>query len=61
MTARETAINNMRNAFTLWEEEYRANPKGFMDAFETKVKTPGDLGELRARYFTDLLDKVSTK
>jgi len=58
MTARETAIQNMTDAFTLWEQEYRANPTGFMDDAEMRVRTPGNLGELRAVYFADLLDKV---
>ena len=58
MTARETAIKNMTAAFKLWEEEYRADPEGFMDEAAQRAKTPGDLGELRAVYFVGLLDKV---
>jgi len=60
-TARETAIRNMKAAFILWEERYRANPTGFMDAAATQCETPGNLGELRARYFTNLLDEVRGK
>jgi hypothetical protein len=58
LTARQVAIYNMTAAFKLWEEEYRANPDGFMDAAATRARTPGDLGELRALYFAELLDKV---
>lgn len=58
MNARDTAIKNMRDAFTLWEEEYRANPDAFMDEAAQRAKNPSDLGEVRAIYFTGLLDRV---
>ena len=58
MNINETEIRNMTAAFKLWEEEFRANPKGFMDKAAVLAKTPGDLGELRAIYFAELLNRL---
>lgn len=57
-TVKELSVSNIRKVFTIWEEEYRANPETFMDEITLKSNTPEDLGELRATYFISLLDKV---
>ena len=45
-------------AFTKWEEEYRANPEHFMDDAQQRARKPDDLGETRALYFADLIERV---
>jgi hypothetical protein len=56
--SREKAVENVTDAFALWEKEYRENPGGYMDEAARKASTPGDLGEARAIYFCELLDRV---
>lgn len=58
MNHRNTSIKNIQEAFTTWEKEYRSNPIAFMDNALIHAKTPGDLAELRAIYFVELLDRV---
>lgn len=46
------------SAFTLWEENYRADPTTFMTAEECRAAETAEHGERCAIYFTALLRQV---
>ena len=55
---RDQTVARLTRAFARWEEQYRADPEGFMDQATRLATDPTDLGELRACYLLELLDEI---
>lgn len=51
-------IARFTKAFFKWEEASRTNPEGFMTAAQVLAANPDDLAEVRAIYFTQLLNEL---